>query len=474
MPKLDGIDIADVVKHFGLELSPRTPEGRSSFNVRCPFCSAGSKPSYKMNVDVVRGAYRCVKCGTAGGTLDLFARLRFGTTHTKGPNGNGKMLAEELKQELNLNEPGRFAGVQKKEPGCSEVDRVDDGTVANTYEKLLSLPCFELTDQHRGNLLKRGLSPEAVEANGYRSFTIEGAECLITEKVKTVFKKERLSSARYDPAYSKLSRYSDKQLMIGLAIANIMLRSNCRMDGVPGFFKLKKRWCFLFDSGLAIPTRNVYGKIVAMQLRLDTGNLRYKTLSSKDLPRGVTRNISRVHFCRANNTIGPDTTVLFTEGPLKADVALDILQKHYHRYDVAIFALQGVSNTGELPGIFTQLRDLGGTKTVVNALDMDKLTNINVTRASQRIRNLAHDAGLCVAPLLWDRKYASEKAEEWTALCRERGITGLPADANVYVRLGKMTHILDECEVELPAEQRDWAKSSKGIDDMLLSSLRQP
>lgn len=473
MPKLENIDIRDVVERFGLEYSPRNRDG-SRVWVRCPFCSSRDKVEYKLNIDVPKGAYRCVVCGVSGGTLDLYARLRHGTTHVKGPQGNGKELAEELRTELGLNPIANPGTPPRQRPIATEteVKRASDKAVSNTYEKLLSLPCFALTEQHRQNLRKRGLSPQAIEQNGYRSFVVSAAKDLITDKVKEVFYREKLGSVKSSNTYGPvLSRFSTEQLMIGIAIANLMLKNKCRMDGVPGFFKLKNRWCFLFETGLAVPTRNVYGSIVALQMRKDSGKLRYMTVSSRGLPRGVTANICRAHFCRANAPIGPDTKVLLTEGPLKADVALDILQKSYGRSNIAFIAIHGVSNTADLPGIFNDLRVKGGVTTVLNALDMDKLTNVNVGKASHHIRDLMHDAGLNVNTLFWSPRAANTRMQQITSLCMESGVVPIPADTDIFVRLGKTVSLLEELGFKVPDELRGWDPATKGIDDVLLLSL---
>lgn len=475
MPKLD-IDIRDVIGLFGLEYSPRNPAGNGSkFWVRCPFCGSGNgKPEYKMNINVSLGAYRCVKCAPdgSGGTLDLYARLKHGTRHIKGPNGNGRELEAELRDDLHLG-PASYTAKpsahQSNEATYSaELERADDASVSATYEKLLSLPCFALTEQHKSALIKRGLSEEAIVNNGYRSFTMAAARTLITDKVKEVYTKEKLGAVKANPMFSYiLGRYSDERLMAGIAIANTMLRAKCRMDGVPGFFKLRNRWCFLFNPGMVVPTRNVYGQIVALQLRKDSGNLRYLTVSASGLPRGVTRNISRAHFPVWNAPIGPDTKVFFTEGPLKADIALDMIQKDYGRNDVAFIAIHGVNNTADLPGIFAELKAHGVT-TVFNALDMDKVTNINVARGSQNIRHLLDEAGLATKTLFWDDGAAADKMVELQHLCEVNGIS-VPGGKNIYTRLARTTSALDARGVPISRQTKEWAKSSKGIDDMLLT-----
>ena len=470
MPSTFDIDIREVVRHFHMELDPKTNGGLNAtkFWVRCPFCQNSGSKGYKLNISVTRNAYRCVSCGEGGGVLDLYARLKHGTRHIKGPNGNGYELETELRDALHMSKYEKPVVKAVPRPAPAEVKRAPDAAASATYKALLSMPVFRLTDEHREKLLERGLSPAAIKKNSYCTFSLAAGRMLINDRVKEVYEREALGKAKRQSVYREIiGRYSDEKIQIGLAIANIMLQQKRRMDGVPGFFKLKNRWCFRFDEGMVVPTRNSNGEIVALQLRKDSGDLRYMTVSSMGLPRGVTLNISRAHFPLGNAPLGPDTKVLLTEGPLKADVALDMLQIDHHCDNLAFIALHGVNNTADLPGIFAELKAAGVT-TVYNALDVDKTTKYSVYKASKAIRNMVAKAGLKPRILFWDDGHAAAKLAEWTELCKAHGIPA-PTDPNVFVRLGKMTALLAEKGIAIPRSQSDWSSSSKGIDDILLT-----
>lgn len=49
------------------------------------------------------------------------------------------------------------------------------------------------------------------------------------------------------------------------------------------------------------------------------------TISAKGLPDGVTTDISQAHFPLGNDSLNdPETAVCITEGPLKADAAVEL------------------------------------------------------------------------------------------------------------------------------------------------------
>jgi len=156
---------------------------------------------------------------------------------------------------------------------------------------------------------------------------------------------------------------------------------------------------------MIIPTRNVFGQIVGLQIRKDKGDVRYKTYSSKGLPKGAEVGISRLHFPKANPKL-TGSKVYLTEGPLKADIA-----KHLLLDDKAYFiACQGVSNTSALSKCFKWLQR-NGVKEVINALDMDKITNINVMMASKKIAGAAKECGISILNMYWDEEEAVRRLE---------------------------------------------------------------
>lgn len=212
------------------------------------------------------------------------------------------------------------------------------------------------------------------------------------------------------------------------------MKRGCELQGVPGFYKVQNTWILNLPEGMLIPTRNSGGQVVGIQVRRDGDtNPRYLTVSANRLPCGVTTGISRAHFPLGNAPLTKGTTVYLTEGPLKADVALALLEDK----NAAFIAIQGVTNTKMLDEVvFPSLKERGITR-VINALDMDKLTNPGVIMACSALKQLAQKHGIRMEMLCWDAEYAAEKEQELAALCEQHGL-GLPPEQNVFKRIGAM------------------------------------
>lgn len=446
--------INDVVNFIGLESDPKAYKGASNYYVKCPFCH---DKSYHLNIDVQKECFRCILCGTGGGKLDLYALVKHGRKSTPDTS---KDLFKQMLKDMDLfdtttrHHTYKTYDVEAPKP----IQRADDSAAHKAYSTLLSFSEFKLTEAHRENLRKRGLPDELIVKNGYRSMSLDAnAETLVTAKAKEIYNSNLKSLKNKMPI---IQRCKSDRIIAGLEVANRLLKLGINMNGVPGFYKLGTRWCFRLEDGMYIPTRNIDGEIVALQVRKDVGDIRYKTISSKDLPCGVTTGISRTHFCLQNAKIGPDTLVLITEGPLKADVALSLMEEK----NVAFLAIHGVNNTAELQGLFADLHKRG-VRYVYNYLDMDKCTKPQIAAACKKIRAIAEKAGLKMVMRFWAPEKAQEKMCEWLPLFISANIPG-PSDPNIFVSLTRCSILLQDANI---AFNSDWDNASKGIDDYLLT-----
>ena len=213
-----------------------------------------------------------------------------------------------------------------------------------------------LLPKHQDNLLERGLSEERIVQNQYRSMPETEAG-------------RRLLAA--------LLRSSGHELL-----------------GLPGFRTCYGDWTICGPKGFLIPVRNKDGLIQGMKIRLDDADKpsrKYRWLSSRDLPNG-TRSYSWVH-------VTGDTTqkrAFLTEGPLKGDVA------SYLAHDALFVCVGGVNAIRGLKGT---LKDLGVTQ-VVEAMDMDQMTNPDVRSAVLAMRKEVQAIrGLKYTKYTWDPAY---------------------------------------------------------------------
>lgn len=204
-----------------------------------------------------------------------------------------------------------------------------------------------LLDRHGENLLDRGLSEARIRQNQYRSMpeTVRG-----------------------------------RRLLAGLLRAQ-----SHELLGLPGFRTCYGEWTVSGPNGILIPVRNKDGLIQGLKIRLDdeaNPNRKYRWLSSRDMP-GGTRSYSWVH-------VTGDVTrkrAYLTEGPLKGDAASFLAN------DALFVCIGGVNALG---GLKDTLLKLGVTE-VVEAMDMDQMTNQQVRsailamrREVQRIRGLKY------------------------------------------------------------------------------------
>lgn len=147
--------------------------------------------------------------------------------------------------------------------------------IDQVYRHFLGM--LELRNHHRAHLLERGLSVREIEYRQYRSMPIEGRSKLAKE----------------------LHEYYGDDL-----------------SGVPGFCH-KDYWTVGGSAGIVIPLRNLDGLVVALKVRRDDNGPypKYSYLSASK--NGGPCAVKSVH---APLWEGDRTTVVITEGELKADV----------------------------------------------------------------------------------------------------------------------------------------------------------
>lgn len=480
--------IQDVVDLLGLERNPRSPAGARSYYVRCPLC--GDK-SYNMNINLDKDAYRCFRCSDDKGTgaLDLYGRVRFGTPLVPGRNGNGHELFESLCKELNapLDPKER---PRQREVYVHEIHPASDDKLDKAYRALFSLPYLRLNRFHASELMKRGFQEDAIRLHGYGSMP-SGKKIMkrhpCAEEVSKWYRDNKIEDVRKnDPI---LQRFRPEDIMAGFLIATDICKAGVEPVHVPGFFTLCGRWCFHAEAGIMIPTINFYGQYVCMQIRRDVKSpkgIRYMTVSSKGLPQGPTTDIARTHFIYTGQ-ITPHTQVLFTEGPLKADVIHYLLYR-FGVVDTAVVAIHGVNNTKELPKVVDQLAMCGVT-VAQSALDMDKTGNLQVAKNGRNIREIFAKGGIELQTLCWDEPYACKKLFELEELCWKNNLPFPEDPDNPYFGIYECAKTLSEHNIPYNyavdkngniQKTKDgkeikvsWRPETKGYDDFLWNLLKK-
>lgn len=340
-------DISDISEILNLTI--KRP-GRKSIYTNCPLCG---DTRGKMNLNLEKNQFRCNYCGEGGGAIELYARV-----HGISTSAAYREICEILYGNAN---PKEYKVLSRKKPKLdlptnSELASVYDRN--QTYEMMLSM--LNLTDKHLDDLIKRGLSLEQIEKNGYRSTPAYGFE----------------------------------------QIAKILSEKGCVIAGVPGFYeKTPDVWSINFKSscsGILIPYRTISGLIQAFQIRLDNPftdekgrKTKYIWLSSVDEEKG-TSSKSPAHF--VGNPCD-EQAVFVTEGALKADIASALSGRTF-------IAVAGTGCITSLKEPFEILKRNGITK-VYEALDMDKTVNVNVSKAAKKLTGMINEFGFKTKTTKW-------------------------------------------------------------------------
>lgn len=457
--------IDEIVHLLGLE---RNPYG-TSYKVRCPFCSDVSKRKFYMDINTAKGVYYCFKCGTHGGMLDLYSRVKLGEPLRTGDSGNSKEIFRMIQEDRGGSTYQYKAAVDT--PDFINIYPTTDKRMNEVFQCLLSFPALNLSVQHKQNLLKRGLSESTIERNGYRSIPSDDSWVMSYRHERAMYETALIDAER--DKYPALRHYSKNRMIAMMIVGEYVKKTVGAPDRVPGFFKLNGIWFFRMDEGMIVPTRNHKGEIVALQMRRDSGDLRYMTVSAKGLPYGVTAKIARTHFPISNSAIGSNTIVMLTEGPLKADTAIDLLADNPDNY--AFIAMHGVQAKSEIPNILQYLKEKG-VRCIYNAFDMDRLLNINVMKATAELAKLVKQCGMKFISIYWAEDDGKAKVRELQHLIEEKGFSADFAEP-WYDQLRKMAYFLHQQNIsycittdENGKEIKDyWPSRSKGIDDYLLS-----
>ena len=183
---------------------------------------------------------------------------------------------------------------------------------------------IQLSETHRANLQRRGLTDARIDGLAYRTLPIYG---------------------RYD-------------------IVNRLQTKGVKLAGVPGFYPEAGGWRLAGPAGISIPVKDTGSRIVGIQIRCDhTEGGKYKWLSSRGFNAGCSPG-APIHVA---GPVSTNSDVWITEGPLKADIAALKLGR-------VVLAVAGVGNW---PGVIPIIRELRPERVIIS-FDMDKNQNAAV------------------------------------------------------------------------------------------------
>jgi hypothetical protein len=214
-----------------------------------------------------------------------------------------------------------------------------------------------LADQHREELLRRGLDSAAIEKGGYRSL---------------------LQRGRAEIARELLARFPRDLL---LSLPGLQLRS--RQSG--------QYLSFGGPAGLLVPVRDLAGRVVALKVRRDAQDNGPKYLYISSTASGGPGPGAPLHIPVFAVRHGPRDAVRVTEGELKADLAT-------HLSGILTISVPGVS---AWRGVIPVLAELA-PRVVHLAFDADSMTNPMVARATEATAEAIALEGYDVLLETWD------------------------------------------------------------------------
>lgn len=322
------VTMYDVCGKLGLP----APSGKRDINVLCPRCGKRASER-KLNISLEKDVFYCNKCGFTGNPISLYSELRgipYEQAFTELKSGSAPVAA-----------PKPVIEPEKPLAPIAVRDRV--------YREMLKH--LSLRDDHRADLVRRGLSEADILRNGYKS--VPGA---------------------------------DYAQGIAAAIARMV-----EPDGVPGFYRMPDgRWTFETRfGGFFIPYRDHLGRIEGMQIRqFSDPERKYIWFSSKSRKDGTGAEVF-VHI----SGYAQETMVL-TEGGLKADV----IRALGH---TSVIAVPGVNSLRCLPEVIVPLKAQGLNKVLI-CYDMDIYDKKGVQRGFNALVKMLIGLGIEVEQKTWD------------------------------------------------------------------------
>lgn len=343
-------NIRDVIS--ALNIPVRRADGNFLY-IDCPACyQQNTAKKGKCQVRLDDNIFNCPRCGTGGGMLKLYSLVtgcnrkdanRIMREYIKKPTFNAKREQEEYQKAV--------------ESAPKLVKLAPKSVIDRTYR--LFLAACVLREEHRNNLIRRGLCDKEISHYGFRSVPFKN-ECK--------------------------------------AIIEQLLESGCSLKGVPGFYEEQGEWKIAAsykNRGFFVPMINIKGQCLGLQIRLDspTHNAKYIWFSSARYDNGC----ARTSIPTFSNIWQIGNSVCITEGGLKAYVA------HAHS-GVTFIGIPGVTQYKLLPLLFSQLQKRGVT-TIADCFDMDYKTNPNVQQARKRLKAEIINAGFRYVRYEWDERY---------------------------------------------------------------------
>lgn len=378
-------DIMTVCKLRGLDY---LGEAGNEIYYECPCCHSRDN---KFSINLEKDTFLCFRCGPktmSGGIFDLWEKTST-KEYPKDRRSRNRMIAKDILAAMEAKgiaaDTASTAYEKPKKKSIEAAPAPDDIRDA-TWRRFLSL--LYLKDEHKADLVRRGLSLQWIKVLGFKSF----------------------------PTWDEAER-----------IVRTLLKEQYTLAGVPGFYQDEKGFwhisgtkhpgylCPIFDGG----EKNKNGQylILGFQKRLDNpinGKGKYNSFSSRDKKMGCSSHSPVTYlpaFPKKQENIlcrHKAEPVIVTEGILKASVTYVLLNGQY--------SVMGVPGITSLKGLDRYLCDYKRNKhrkesLMFEAYDMEKQCGdkdpqvvkktIRVRDAGEDLKKHFSDAGYTCDTLYW-------------------------------------------------------------------------
>lgn len=335
------ISLRDVVEKLGIPCDTNRREAI----IECPNC--GRK---KLSLCFAKDVYNCPACGEVhGNAMDLWAYY-----HGISRDTQEDTRKAAYKSYMSSDQSGIPLARTDVKPEPKELPLASSSSRGKAYSAMMSE--MTLTDRHRKNLLRRGLSDEDIDFLGIKTMPGKAAGEQLIKKLNGI-----------------------------------------PLDGIPGIYGDKSKKLVSYKKrGMLIPQKDFSGRIQGCQIRFDTGDPKYVFFSSAGYENGTSAK-AFIHWAVRDYSSYDCTRVILTEGPLKAD----IINKYT---GLPVIAIPGVGSIKELGKALDVLKRKG-MKILYIAFDMDYLTNPNVKNALSKLESLLIKKEIRFKQLRWDPAY---------------------------------------------------------------------
>lgn len=333
------------------------PSGHTTFYVQCPCCDENPHKRH-LNINLKKDVFRCPRCGVSGGIFDLYSLY----TGTPRDQVRDVLIGKLGKPDVIDRSKVTVQPQEKEECPLTDVD-----SRHTTYSALLER--LSLAQDHRENLLSRGLTESDILRIGYKTTPVVGMS----------------------------------------SIARQLQSEGYYLAGVPGFYRDNSgKWTFAHEKrGILIPVRDPEGRIQGLQIRRDNVKKRkFRWVSSI----GETDGCGAEGWTHLAGRIRP--TIILIEGPMKADVINSLT-------GLTVLAVPGVNSLTQLSTTLELLRGQG-LQEIKTAFDMDFVSNHHVQNGYQSLLTLLDDMGFRFGCYLWDPQYKGLDDFIWE-YCYQRG-----------------------------------------------------